>query len=54
MFAPFIEVLLKSLSLKFMLHPTRRVIEFADRVIALISLSYFVAKIVSINDYSKW
>ena len=33
MFAPLIEVWLKSLSLKFMLDPTRRVMEFEDRVV---------------------
>ena len=47
MFAPLIEMWLKSFPLKFMLHPTRRVIEFEDRVIALGSLSCFVAIIVS-------
>ena len=53
MFAPLIEVLLKSFPLKFMLHPTSRVIEFEDRVTALLSLSYFVEKIVLISVCSN-
>ena len=51
MFAPLIEVLLKSSPLKVKLHPTRRVIEFEDRVIDLGSLSFLVAIIVEISDY---
>ena len=43
MFAPIIEVLLKSFPLNDMLHPTSRVMEFEDRFIALVSLSNFVA-----------
>ena len=51
MFAPLIEVWLKSLPLKFMLHATRSVIEFEDWVIEVVLLSNFVAKIVSNNAF---
>ena len=47
MFAPLIEVWLKSFPLKFMLFATRRVMEFEDRVMDLVFLLYFVAKIDS-------
>ena len=53
MFAPLIEVWLKSLPLKFMLLATRRVMEFEDSVTALIFLSYFVDKIVPRSAFSK-
>ena len=49
--APLIEVWLKSFPLKLILHPTRRVMEFEDRVIALGPLSFFVAIIVSYSAY---
>ena len=54
MFAPLIEVWLKSFPLKLILHPTRRVIELEDRVKALGYLSFFVAIIVLSSACSNY
>ena len=53
MFAPLIEVLLKSFPLKFMLHPTSNVIEFEERVIAFLSLTFLVERILPSSVFSN-
>ena len=48
------EVWEKSLELRFILQPMRRVMEFEDRVMALGSLSVFVAVIVERRACCSW